>query len=187
MKFLECVISNNIIEDNTKYNPHPYIKQYYDEEFSKIQNKKIKLLEIGVRYGVSMMMWDRWFKKGEIHGIDITPFFHPNIKFTKIDAYSKLALDMYPDDIFDYIIDDGPHTPQTQKFSIQNWINKIKPGGKMIIEDIGCKDDNGNILSPDESLDFLIQSIDCNISDYKVFDLRETGQYDSIILEITKK
>jgi hypothetical protein len=57
----------------------------------------------------------------------------------------------------------------------------------MIIEDIGCKDDNGNILSPDESLDFLIQSIDCNISDYKVFDLRETGQYDSIILEITKK
>ena len=99
----------------------------------------------------------------------------------------KEALDLYKDNTFDYIIDDGPHTLESQKFTIEKWIKKLKSGGKIIIEDIGCKDDNNNTLSPDESLIFLIQVTDTNISEYKVFDLRTTGQYDSIILEITKK
>lgn len=187
MEFLEYIKNNNLIFNNTKYNPHPYVQRYYDNEFSKIQDKKIKLLEIGVRYGVSLMMWKGWFKNGEIHGLDIHPFSHPNITFTKTDAYSESALNLYQDETFDYIIDDGPHTPESQKFVIQNWMCKLKSGGKIIIEDIGCVDGNQNRLSPNESLDFLVQSIDTNISDYNIFDLREMGQYDSIILEIIKK
>ena len=59
--------------------------------------------------------------------------------------------------------------------------------GKIIIEDIGCKDNNDNNFSPEESLNKLIESIDTNILEFKIFDLRNQGQYDSIILEITKK
>lgn len=91
-------------------------------------------------------------------------------------------------EFLDFIIDDGPHDPESQKFTIQNWINKLKPKGKLIIEDIGCADYNNNTLSPDQSIAFLIESIDLNIvKEYKIFDLRKSGQYDSIILEIIKK
>ncbi len=122
-------------------------------------------------------------------GLDIINQFNisnENVFFNQIDAYTQPALDLYEDDMFDFIIDDGPHTPVSQQFTIQKWINKLKPGGKIIIEDIGCKDDNNNTLSPDASLDFLLKSIDTNISTYKIFDLRNSGQYDSIILEINK-
>jgi hypothetical protein len=189
MKFLDFIINNNIIVDNTKYSPHPYIKEYYDELFSSLNNKKIKLLEIGVRSGISLLMWSDWFSKGEIYGLDINLFVtnKPNIHFTQMNAYMDSTLNLYENNTFDFIIDDGPHTPETQRFTIQYWIEKLKPGGKLIIEDIGCKDDNENNLSSEESLDFLIQSINKKTSDYKVFDLREKGQYDSIILEITKK
>jgi hypothetical protein len=190
MEFLEYVINNNFIFNNTKFFPHPYIEQYYDKEFSNIKDKKIKLLEIGVRSGISLKMWHNWFTKGQIYGLDIINQFNisnENVFFNQIDAYTQPALDLYEDDMFDFIIDDGPHTPVSQQFTIQKWINKLKPGGKIIIEDIGCKDDNNNTLSPDASLDFLLKSIDTNISTYKIFDLRNSGQYDSIILEIAKK
>ena len=187
MKFLEHIINNNFISNNTKLYPHPYIKQYYDKEFSNIKTKEITLLEIGVRSGISLLMWDSWFINGEIHGLDINSFNNPKVNFTQTDAYTESALDLYHDGYFDYIIDDGPHTPKSQQFTIQKWINKLKSGGKIIIEDIGCKDYNNNTLSPDESLDFLLKSIDISVSEYKIFDLREIGQYDSIMLEITKK
>lgn len=189
MEFLKYVINNDFIFGNTKFLPHPYIKQYYDKEFSNIKDKKIKLLEIGVRSGISLKMWHNWFTKGQIYGLDInqSDTFNENIHFNQIDAYTQPALDLYKDNMFDFIIDDGPHTPESQQFTIQKWIDKLKSGGKIIIEDIGCNDDNNNTLSPDASLDFLLKSIDTSISTYEIFDLRNTGQYDSIILEITKK
>jgi len=189
MKLSEYVINNNLVFNNTKYDPHPYITEYYDNVFNNLTHQNIKLLEIGIRSGISLLMWSGWFTKGEIYGLDIDQYIpsNSNIHFTKIDAYTDFALDLYENDTFDFIIDDGPHTPETQKYVIQHWFKKLKSGGKLIIEDIGCKDENDNKLSPEESLDFLVQSVDENISDYKVFDLREKGQYDSIILEITKK
>lgn len=187
MKLSEYIINNDLVSGNTKYHPHPYIHYYYDNEFTHLKNKEIKLLEIGVRAGISMHMWNNWFTNGTIYGLDITPYNNPSINFNQIDAYTESALSLYENNTFDYIIDDGPHTPETQKFTIQKWIDKLKSKGKIIIEDIGCVDSNNNTKSPEESLNFLIDSINIDISTYKVFDLRDKGQYDSIILEITKK
>jgi hypothetical protein len=193
MEFLEIFLKTGIL--NTKHRSHSYIKDYYDLLFSKNNNKKIKILELGVRDRSSLHIWENWFINSEIYGIDIHGFYSKHIgannntiAVTIVDGYSQPALDLYEDNFFDYIIDDGPHTIDSQQYSITHWYKKLKTGGKLIIEDIGCRD---NVPNPPESSDYaleqLIKVIPENIT-YKVFDLRDKdpGQYDSIILEINK-
>ena len=36
-----------------------------------MRNKKIKILEIGVLYGSSLRMWQDYFSKAEIYGMDV--------------------------------------------------------------------------------------------------------------------
>ncbi len=192
MNFLEFFIYNNFV--NTKHDCHNYIKSYYSKVFStKDRNNKYNILEIGVRTGSSLIMWNEWFNKSKIYGIDIdaNPFDDETIKRTKIEfiqgnAYSKEILDIFEDNFFDYVMDDGPHTVDSQIYTINHWIKKLKHGGKIIIEDIGCHDYNGNPYTAEESLGFLLEAINKDICEYKVFDLRNEGQYDSIILELTK-
>jgi hypothetical protein len=193
MEFLEIFLKTGIL--NTKHRSHSYIKDYYDILFSNNTNKKIKILELGVRDRSSLHIWENWFVDSEIYGIDIHGFYSRHIGInnniiivTIVDGYSQPALDLYEDNFFDYIIDDGPHTIDSQQYSIAYWYKKLKIGGKLIIEDIGCRD---GVPNPPESSDYaleqLIKVIPENIT-YKVFDLRDKdpGQYDSIILEINK-
>lgn len=188
MNFYQYYIESGV--SNVKHDCHNYIERYYSPLFESFdRSKSYNILEIGVRNGSSLKMWSDWFINSKIYGIDID-FYMPlssNIIFFKEDAYTEKMLNKFEDNLFDIIIDDGPHTVPSQIFTIEKYINKIKPNGKLIIEDIGCKDDNNNPYSPETSLNMLIESIDKKITDYKVFDLRNKGQYDSIILEITKK
>jgi hypothetical protein len=82
---------------------------------------------------------------------------------------------MYADNHFDYIIDDGPHTLESQIYSVENWIHKVKDGGKLIIEDIAST----------EALQELIKHTNYP---YKIVDLRQSApnRFDDLILEITK-
>jgi ubiquinone/menaquinone biosynthesis C-methylase UbiE len=172
---------------STKENCHRYITHYYNNEFTDIRNEELNILEIGTREGESLVLWKEWFINSKIYGIDINGGEFKDINFKSIDGYTQEALDLYEDNFFDYIIDDGPHTIESQQYAITNWYKKLKSKGKLIIEDIGCIDE---VSSPPESSDYalneLIKVIPNNIN-YKVFDLREFGQYDSIILEITKQ
>ena len=43
----------------------------YDKYFSKLKNKKLNILEIGVSDGSSLQAWSNYFKKSTIIGIDI--------------------------------------------------------------------------------------------------------------------
>jgi hypothetical protein len=156
---------------------HNYIDGYYNQEFSDRQNNNIKILEIGLAYGGSARLWREWFSNAEIHFIENDVNLIQSIKGVNIfwgDAYSKAVLDCYYDSEFDYIIDDGPHTIESNLFVINHWIKKLKPNGKIIIEDIQKL----------EWLDIFKKS-----TQYlsRVIDLRETkGRSDDIIFEITK-
>jgi len=187
MEFLEFFLNSEI--NNTKHTCHKYIEYYYDSVFSNVNRKnQYYLLEIGIREGSSVEMWKSWLVESDIYGIDIISVTLENkdIKIIEGDAYSENVLNMFEDNFFDFIIDDGPHTIESQQYSISNWIKKLKSKGKLIIKDIGCKDNNNNPYTVDESLSILLKTIDTNICTYKIFDLRDKGQYDSIILEITK-
>ena len=49
---------------------HGYIK-IYEKYFEEIRNKELKILEIGIADGKSLLTWSDYFKNSTIIGIDI--------------------------------------------------------------------------------------------------------------------
>jgi hypothetical protein len=165
-----------------KGSTHDYISGYYSKEFLGKRDEKIKLMEIGVHRGPSIVLWKSWFTNSEIVGVDNEDLYESDRIYDKLiidDAYTDEFIDKFPDGYFDYIIDDGPHTLESQIISTTKWIHKIKSGGKLIIED----------LQKIDWVDPLKNSLDKSIvSDCKVFDLRSNkNRYDDIIFEVNKK
>lgn len=117
---------------------HAYISNFYEKEFSKFKDKEIKLLEIGIYTGDSLKMWKKYFTKGEITGVDITleqvNSFDDSVNYLIDDAYTEEFCNKLPD--FDIIIDDGPHSFDTQYKFIELYYPKLNPGGIMVIEDL---------------------------------------------------
>lgn len=165
-----------------KGSTHDYIKGYYGKEFSDKRDLKINLMEIGVHRGPSIVLWKSWFKNSEVIGVDNEDLYEEPPVYDKLiieDAYTDDFINSFNDEYFDYIIDDGPHTLESQIISATKWIHKIKPGGKLIIEDIQSIDWINHL---ENSLDKSI------VSSYRTFDLRNNkGRYDDIIFEVTKK
>lgn len=186
---------SNRIWDCDKGTNHSYIEYYYDPEFSTKRSNELNLLEIGIWEGGSLKLWKSWFTNANIIGIDDNSGIFGNLRNTKFDkilgveiiwddAYSDKVVSKFNDNYFDYIIDDGPHTFESHKLCIKKWLPKLKPGGKLIIEDIYYLSEDPSPLVGKQ----LISLIDSNLYDYCFFDLRLIkGRGDDIILEITKK
>jgi hypothetical protein len=165
-----------------KGSTHDYISGYYSKEFLDKRDKEIKLMEIGVHKGPSIVLWKSWFTNSEIIGVDTEDLYECDRIYDKLlieDAYTDEFIDKFTDGYFDYIIDDGPHSLESQIISATKWIRKIKSGGKLIIEDLQSID----------WVDPLKNSLDKEIvKGYRVFDLRNNkGRYDDIIFEVIKK
>lgn len=130
---------------------HSYISHFYEEKFLKYKDNKIKLCEIGVWTGRSLMLWQKYFKKGsEIIGIENNvSHIHPevyetkNISIINDDAYSADVVRKLPN--LDIAIDDGPHTLDSQIKFLQLYYAKMKKNGIMVVEDVGSIE-NANIL-----------------------------------------
>jgi 16S rRNA A1518/A1519 N6-dimethyltransferase RsmA/KsgA/DIM1 with predicted DNA glycosylase/AP lyase activity len=167
-----------------KGNEHNYIVGYYNKEFVD-RETAIKLMEIGMgNYGGSIDLWLEFFKNGNIVLIEyderLVEFYtnkwgyRDRVKIIHADAYDINTLNVFEDNEFDYIIDDGPHTLKSHLYSATNWISKVKENGKLIIEDI-----------QDEK--FINDINKVNKYPYRIVDLRkDKGRYDDLIYEITK-
>lgn len=122
---------------------HSYIENFYNEEFKKYKNKNISLCEIGIDTGGSIAIWSNYFNDSNIIGIDVKTSrlkpeyydnnFH-NVSYIIDNAYDKNLVDSLPN--FDIIIDDGPHTFESQIEFIQLYLEKLNNGGIMVIEDV---------------------------------------------------
>lgn len=162
---------------------HDYINGYYNEAF-KDNTKPITLLEIGVYQGGSLQLWAKHFgPDSKIYGFDVENHIvdefisEPNIHFELKDAYSDEVINGFEDEYFDFIVDDGPHTLQSQIDCINKWWPKLKTGGKMIIEDIQTED---NLT--------VLRAMNPPSGSMVIYDLRPNkGRYDDVIVEITKK
>ena len=123
---------------------HLYLEKYYNKEFTPRREDDINLLEIGVATGVSIKFWTEWFTKGKIYGVDIchhsmnSDFYLKNKLYNVFwqDALTDNFISKFKNNFFDYVIDDGSHTLSDQLKAITNYLPKIKPNGKLIIEDI---------------------------------------------------
>lgn len=167
-----------------------YIDKFYEDAFRPFRNMQISLLEIGTRHGASLALWSSYFEFGLIMGIDNysdktlldNPPEHnwvsrPNVKVLSADAYDpKVAKSISI--AFDVIIDDGPHSLQSQKAALKLYLPKLKTDGLLIIEDIQSR---GRLV-----IFSFIRFIPLQYS-IRLLDFRADGKGDDNILFVVKR
>jgi len=171
---------NQLQIQSDKGTTHDYLNGYYNQAFTPYKNTPIKLLEIGIHKGASLVLWNSFFTNAKIVGLDNEDWNvieEENTIIKICDAYSDDIINFFSDEEFDFIIDDGPHTLKSQLITIQKYLPKVKKGGKLIIEDI---------QSDLDLLELVGVASDADLQ-FDIFDLRNNkGRYDDIILQITK-
>ena len=193
-EILDILIKNNINgfelpggTDKASYHSYDTI---YSSLLSKYRNQAGTILEIGVQYGGSALLWHEYLPLYKLVLIDTVDQVHPSIrekmlidryKYIEVDAYTKETIaslkQLYPEG-FDIIIEDGPHNIETQLFTIQEYSKLLKDGGTLVVEDIQCI----------EHIEPIMKSV--NSTEYtslEFLDLREVkGRYDDLLIVLTK-
>jgi predicted O-methyltransferase YrrM len=116
--------------------------------FKNKKNEHLKIAELGILDGGSLLMWKEYFSNSEIYGFEYNEnlitnfkqqFNNDRITLTNINVTNKNSitnafskLNVY----YDIIIDDTTHQFEDQIRIIENAYQYLKPGGIMIIEDI---------------------------------------------------
>ena len=162
----------------------------YDDILSNYRNKEILLLEIGIWHGGSALLWQEYFPKGKLVFLDIESRVSEStwklinkdkFDFHLMDAFTDEGFEnvkaLYPNG-FDIIIDDAPHTLESQIFTIQNYTKLLRKGGILVIEDIQHFDNASEIMQ-------LIGDIPHKSCE--VIDLRPIkNRYDDIVIVVKK-
>jgi hypothetical protein len=163
-----------------KNTTHCFIDFFYEKEFEKYKDKNISLLEIGIKSGGSLYLWGKYFKNGQILGIDIAD--QSRKKWKCLSNISHIIHDAYDEKFnkdlknFDIIIDDGPHTLESQILCIKQYLPKLNKDGILVIEDI-CDINHFKILKNNTPEEFH----GC----IETFDLRHVkNRYDDLLFVI---
>lgn len=113
----------------------------YDALFFRLKDKEISLLELGVHGGKSIEMWEQYFSKAKITGVDNwadgirpTKQFEDRVRIMTANIDEKIG-DLFPE-TFDVIIDDASHQLNHQMIAFEALHSKLREGGLYIIEDI---------------------------------------------------
>jgi cephalosporin hydroxylase len=172
-----------------KASDHSY-DNLYDNVFSSYKDKEIRLMELGIQYGGSSLLWHEFFPKAKLVLVDILDQVQEKLwdemdknryDYHIMDAFTKESTnkinELYPEG-FDIIIEDGPHTLESQIFAIQNYTPLLKEGGILIIEDIQQYDDCKLII---ESIGEIPHK-SCEIVDLRGIK----GRYDDILIVVKK-
>ena len=185
MKTLQEILKdhNLNITTNPRYGtdkgePKSFVDGFYQENFEPLRNKKLTLVEIGVRSGASLKLWKEFFsERATIIGIDnFTDFnqheipYHEEwlsdgVQFIDGDGYTQETVDEIDGGI-DILIDDGPHTPQSHQKLLELYLPKMNKGGYVIIEDISYNPDVIFSYVPEELQD------DAYVCDFGGYDNR---------------
>ena len=132
--------------DSEYWRKHCYT-EFYGPLFNHLREKPINMLEIGVNWGGSILMWDDFLNIEHLCGVDINlSKIRPqaksllqgrdNIKLIQGNAYQKDFFNKNFGDIkYDIILDDGSHTYQHQVKFFNNYINVLAPNGFLLCED----------------------------------------------------
>lgn len=117
---------------------------HYERHFGHLRNESIKLLELGVHTGGSLIMWERYFTKGKIYGIDVVDL----VKNCKFSDRTKVFIGNVMDHTFcnkviqetggnfDIIVDDCSHGVLQQRDSFEKFFPELNKNGIYVIEDL---------------------------------------------------
>jgi hypothetical protein len=128
----------------TPADSHSYGPVY--EALAKMVPKGSPIMEIGVFHGGSMLLWQDLFPESVIVGVDICNAVHSHV-MERLDERATLIFDDAYDESFVHqlaaagcsyglIVDDGPHTLESQCNFLALYLALLKPGGIAVIEDI---------------------------------------------------
>lgn len=125
---------------------HTHYLRNYEECFRDLLDRDVRLLELGVYRGGSLLLWRDYFERGLVVGLDINPV-EINDPTGRIRIYQgeqqdtllldRIARECAPEG-FDVIIDDCSHVGQLTRASFRHLFDRhLKPGGLYVIEDWG--------------------------------------------------
>ena len=114
----------------------------YDKHFAPYRDQQINILEIGVLKGGSIRIWEKYFPRANIFGIDIVE----ECKQYESDR-TKIFIGDQSDVSFlrnvkakiprvDILIDDGSHRAKDQKATFEEMYYHVRKPGVYLIEDI---------------------------------------------------
>jgi len=164
------------------------ILPFYTEIFKDIRGKKIKLLELGICEGDSLLFWNEFFDGAEIFGIDLSL---PNIEVPESVKMFKCRQEDQSGLItigkncgpFDIIIDDCSHQKRWTWESFLTLWRYLVFGGIYIIEDWKAGfDDNGHGTLLYHGLQDVIAEIIKNADRFNVIEVRAIRKGGSIAL-----
>ncbi|MBT4111499.1 class I SAM-dependent methyltransferase [Candidatus Woesearchaeota archaeon] len=134
----ELMLAIGYTDKNTT---HVY-DSFYGPLLSHKKESATHVLEIGVSYfgGGDLAALGYYFGNAKVFGVDLVPCRIPmpsNVKVIKGDGYDTSFLDTTFNNIsWDIVLDDGPHTKESQLIFLNYFYNKLKVNGILLIEDI---------------------------------------------------
>jgi SAM-dependent methyltransferase len=125
---------------------HTHYLRNYEHYFAPLRDKEVRLLELGIKEGGSLLLWRDYFERGIIVGLDINPVSLDD-QTGRIRTYQgaqqdtelldRIARENAPEG-FDIIIDDCAHIGVLARASFWHLFdNHLKSGGVYVIEDWG--------------------------------------------------
>lgn len=179
-------------DKGTSHSYLPVYESIFDNFFEK--KKNISVLEIGIQHGGSIFSWYELHKGSYVVGIDIN---NDNINYDLIekmqkDRYSIIIDNAYSDNIvaqikskfpdgIDFIVDDGPHSIDSQIKFIEMYLPLLTRGGIAVIEDIAASSYlqvlENKVLEDNPNMSYIIQKVDRQ---------HIKGRYDDLMLIIQK-
>lgn len=148
---------------------HSYV-DWYEEIFSERRTEQLNVLEIGVLFGGSLKMWEKYFENSYIYGIEdfsqkdgewhyqYEPVdgdavmeeinSHERITLFNFNCESSTLIESHLQDLrFDIILDDANHKLSQQMKNFKNYYPYIRDGGIYICEDVQSKGDAEDLKS----------------------------------------
>ena len=136
-----CLDASNYDSDKAE---HSHYLRNYEECFQPLWNKEIRLLELGIYKGGSLLLWRDYFEKGLIVGLDVQPVEIEDSTGRvrtyqgmqqDTDLLDRIGRETAPHG-FDVIIDDCSHIGELTRISFWHLFdNHLKSGGIYVIED----------------------------------------------------
>jgi hypothetical protein len=174
-------LDNKVSDKNTA---HSYLP-LYDELLKDKKETATNILEVGVYGGGSIELWSKYFLGANIYGVELNSLNSIGrpikdkkniILHTNTNAYDLDFLGKLKDIKFDLVLDDGPHSLESQIFFVKHYSKLLKDDGILIVEDIQ-NIDHFKILT-DNTPNELKQYI-------KTYDLRNNkNRYDDLVFSI---
>lgn len=117
--------------------------EIYHRHLQRFIGQPVNVLEIGVYSGGSLEMWRSYFgDKSHIYGVDIEEVCRKHeSKHVSIfigdqgdRRFWKTFKETAPG--IDILIDDGGHTPEQQRITLEEMLPRLNPGGVYVCEDV---------------------------------------------------